>query len=71
MSFIFSCKGCNKREPGCHDRCETYKQEKAEYDRQKAVARKDDVYLAYAREAGYRRKTTYLKEKIIHKRFKG
>jgi hypothetical protein len=33
----FSCKGCEKRTPGCHARCEKYLKEKAEYDRLKAA----------------------------------
>lgn len=24
--LIAPCKGCGKREPGCHDRCEGYKE---------------------------------------------
>lgn len=69
--MTFSCKGCAKREPGCHDRCETYKQEKAEYDRQKALSRQDDTYKGYAREAGEKRMTKYLKHKMSYKRYKG
>lgn len=33
----FSCYGCGNRHPGCHGQCEKYKQEKAEYEEQKAV----------------------------------
>ena len=33
----FSCKGCEKRTPGCHARCEKYLKEKAEHDRLKAA----------------------------------
>ena len=32
----FSCKGCGNRYPGCHGNCETYKAERAEYDKLKA-----------------------------------
>lgn len=38
--MIFSCKGCEKRYPGCHAVCETYKQEKAELDASKEEMRK-------------------------------
>ena len=31
----FSCKGCGNRYPGCHGNCETYKAERAEYDKLK------------------------------------
>ena len=34
----FSCKGCPERAPGCHDHCEKYKKEKAEY-----LARKEQI----------------------------
>lgn len=36
----FSCKDCKDRFPGCHGTCETYKQEKAEFDRKKEELRK-------------------------------
>lgn len=36
MRYEFSCHGCDKRTPGCHGSCETYKQERAEYDAKKA-----------------------------------
>lgn len=35
--MIFSCKGCGNRYPGCHDKCEKYKAEKATYAERKAV----------------------------------
>lgn len=69
MSFIFSCKGCTKRVPGCHDQCETYKQEKEEYNRRKAL---NDCSLEY----GYlcasveKTMTKYLRNKIKYKRYK-
>ena len=49
MLFEFTCRGCQKRSPGCHGICETYKKEKAIYDEQKAKidkqkAIKDGVY---------------------------
>lgn len=34
----FTCKGCTERTPGCHDHCEKYKAEKAEY-----LARKKEI----------------------------
>lgn len=35
---IFSCKGCERRTPGCHGKCKDYLEEKARYDRLKAEA---------------------------------
>ena len=42
--MIYSCKGCEKRYPGCHGKCEAYLADKAkhdalkaEYDRKKAI----------------------------------
>ena len=35
MKFEFSCRGCENRYPGCHGSCETYKQERIAYDKQK------------------------------------
>lgn len=35
------CRGCEKRYPGCHGKCEDYKQARAVYDRQKAKERRD------------------------------
>lgn len=40
MKFKFSCYGCEKRSPGCHGSCETYKQERLEYEAQKAEIEK-------------------------------
>ena len=37
---ITCCKDCADRVPGCHGTCEKYLQQRAEYDAQKAEARK-------------------------------
>lgn len=37
----FTCKGCEKREPGCHDHCEKYQKEKADYEARKEQINKD------------------------------
>ena len=37
----FTCNDCTNRHPGCHDKCEKYKREKAEWDRMKAERDKD------------------------------
>ncbi len=37
---IYSCKGCEKRTPGCHSKCPDYLTEKAEHERLKAAADK-------------------------------
>ena len=39
--MIFSCYGCANRTPGCHDKCEIYRKEKAEYDALKEQADKN------------------------------
>lgn len=36
----FTCKGCPERHPGCHDKCEKYQAEKAEYQARKEAADK-------------------------------
>lgn len=36
----FTCYGCNKRQPGCHDSCEEYKRQKQINDDRKAVERR-------------------------------
>ena len=35
----FSCKDCENRFPGCHDRCEKYQREKAEHEQRKEQER--------------------------------
>lgn len=51
MSMITCCKDCKLRTPGCHDKCEEYIQEKAEWNRAKAYLRGADVeYRDYRRE---------------------
>lgn len=35
-NFEFSCKGCLTKHGGCHAECETYKQERLEYEKKKA-----------------------------------
>lgn len=32
----YPCKGCEKRQPGCHDSCEEYKRHKEKNDERKA-----------------------------------
>ena len=32
---VFPCKGCKKREAGCHSRCAEYKTAKANYEKEK------------------------------------
>lgn len=41
MATIFTCKGCPDRYPGCHDHCDKYKREKAEYEKRKAELEAD------------------------------
>ena len=37
---ITCCKNCPDREPGCHGKCEKYKQQREEYDAEKAETMK-------------------------------
>ena len=48
MKKFFTCSGCEDRRIGCHNYCEKYKQERAEYDRAKAFVNKDVDYYEYA-----------------------
>lgn len=41
MGFFKACKSCDSHIPGCHSHCEKYKKEREEYDRLKAVERKN------------------------------
>jgi hypothetical protein len=36
----FTCKDCDQRHPGCHDKCEKYQAEKKVYEERKAAERK-------------------------------
>ena len=36
----FTCKDCDQRHPGCHDKCEKYQAEKKAYEERQAVKRK-------------------------------
>lgn len=45
-----SCKGCTRREVGCHGHCQIYKEEKAEHQKkQEALKRQrlDDAEILY------------------------
>lgn len=35
--MVFSCYGCEKRYPGCHDTCEKYKAERAAHEAKKEM----------------------------------
>lgn len=44
MAIMFTCCfNCSapKRHPGCHDKCPEYKEEKAKYERQKEIYKKN------------------------------
>lgn len=43
----FSCRHCTERTIGCHGSCETYKRERAEFDRLKSELNKDEDYRLY------------------------
>lgn len=36
----FTCKGCQSRQPGCHDKCEKYQAEKKAHEEREAIKRK-------------------------------
>lgn len=38
---MFHCKDCDKRHPGCHAECETYKQDKAAWDEKREAQLKE------------------------------
>lgn len=46
---IYCCMDCAVRYPGCHDKCDTYRREKAHYGRIKRQMARDDnvVYDMY------------------------
>lgn len=39
---VFTCKGCELRHPGCHDKCAKYQAEKEAYEAIKAEKKKQD-----------------------------
>lgn len=43
------CKGCTDRCVGCHSKCEKYAEFKAELERLKSIARKDEILVNYER----------------------
>ena len=57
-SDIFTCKGCQIRHPGCHDKCAKYQAEKKAHEALKAEKKKHDdlqASLDYQREVAVRR----------------
>lgn len=65
MGFKGNCKGCDKRYLGCHDSCESYLNAKAEYEKEKALAKDDMDYKKYAvtRSFGFRDDRIKMKKK--------
>jgi hypothetical protein len=43
----FTCKDCPNRYPGCHDKCEKYQREKAEWEAEKKAGEPDKQYALY------------------------
>ena len=41
MKKELTCKGCQKRYPGCHSKCETYLEWKKEHDELKRTEKKN------------------------------
>ena len=39
----FTCKDCQNRQPGCHDKCEKYQAEKKTHDARLAAKREADT----------------------------
>lgn len=40
----FNCKDCANRHIGCHERCESYKKDKALADKESQSQRMEDLY---------------------------
>lgn len=54
----FSCKGCQLRQPGCHDKCQKYQAERKARDELNAIRQKHDwlqANLYQQRDEGVRR----------------
>lgn len=43
----FTCKDCTERVVGCHSNCEKYLNEKAEYDKIKAIEDREKIVRHY------------------------
>lgn len=43
----FTCKDCPNRYPACHDKCEKYQREKAEWEAEKKAGEGDKQYAIY------------------------
>ena len=66
--MIYSCKDCCNRFPGCHGSCETYKAERAEYDKEKAkieFEKKIDAGLYKQREAAIRKGAKWCNVRLV------
>lgn len=68
---IFSCLDCDDREVGCHNKCDKYKREKAEYVRKENERRssKNEICYTYFGERKKKRdklRFKYAKKKMLH-----
>lgn len=63
---ITCCKGCTSetgRAPGCHDRCDIYRKQRAEFEAFKAQKRAFEDYENYMKERAYHNKDKIAKIK--------
>ena len=68
------CKDCTDRYPGCHDHCEKYKEDQAEYDKIKAAMKDEMDYKKYAVTRSFQRRDDDVMRKKKHagyRKFKG
>lgn len=63
MTPIKCCKNCTEREVGCHGWCETYIQEKAQYEHRKAETSGRRDAEMYSREVSRDKGCTALRRK--------
>jgi hypothetical protein len=67
----FTCApDCPRREPGCHGKCEKYIQEKAAYEKRKAIVDKDRYIRQYMIDRKELSLSKAAKRKIRFGRFK-
>lgn len=67
MGFKGDCMGCEKRYPGCHSKCESYLNAKAEYEKEKALVKDEMDYKKYAHDRTAQFSNDRIKMKKKHK----
>ena len=66
VGFKSDCKGCDKRYPGCHDHCKSFLKAKAEYEKTKALSKKDEELRQYAVTRSFTRRDEMSMQKKRH-----